>query len=141
MRTRLGRMTRSRDAYRRVAHSMWDWAEQLAAEVAELRRGDLEAEADRQAAGNSTDQFPYVRAATIRFTTESGATYLLRDDGTHAQVKREQGPMNPRMRLPNDEWLDIVGAYRVERGWSAEFDLANDLTRITTPVVGIDVVT
>ena len=41
----------------------------------------------------------------IRFTTESGAVYLY--DKENARVQRQEGPMNPRLRLDNDTWAHL----------------------------------
>lgn len=155
MRTRLRLAIDERDMWRRSAEVAWRWAAQmaernvdmairnldLALELDARDARDMEREADEGAAGNDHDRHPYVPEATIRFTTQSGATYLLRDDGTHASLMRESGPMNAWIHHGNGEWMDVVGTYTVALGESSAFELADGLTaHVTTPVVAIDVV-
>lgn len=101
---------------------------------------DAEREADVQAAGNDHDRHPYIPEWTIRFTTQSGAIYLLRDDGVHASLLRDDGPLNPWIRHDNGVWLDVVGTYAVALGEPAVFLLADGNVRTTTVVLAIDVV-
>lgn len=77
---------------------------------------------------------------TGRFTTASGAVYRFkrRDDGSISRLMREEGEMNPRMRLPNDEWLDVNRASDIIVGHPAGFQLRGGLYRFTTPVVSIE---
>ena len=144
MRTRLRLVTEERDAHAREARVAWDWAETLADTNTRLSIKNLALAVELDVRNLQTDNVvpdaKRLTPALVRFTTESGAIYLLRDDGTDARLLRMEGPLNPWIRHDNGEWLTVVGPYRLVVGESATFLLEGDVVRETTPVLAIDVV-
>ena len=73
----------------------------------------------------------------IGFTTESGAVYLY--DKENARLLRS-GPHSEGidyLKVPDDEWHEVLHADPIEVGVSAGFALGVGKYRITTPVASI----
>lgn len=74
----------------------------------------------------------------IRFTTESGARYVM--DTDQRRVMRETGPHSAGIdytKVPDAEWHNYLASTTPTLGKSMAFSLASGKFRITTPLVEV----
>ena len=77
----------------------------------------------------------------IRFTTESGAEYVIRSRDDVREMTRLSGPFSPGIDydvLPDTQWHELVRFVGVEVGKPATMILAAGKVRVTTNVVSVD---
>lgn len=77
----------------------------------------------------------------IKFTTESGATYLYDEQKNRAQ--RLEGPYSPGIDytvVPDGKWQNLVGIGPIALGQSVDMTFTAGKWRLTTPVTHIEVV-